>query len=244
MKLSLIVALAACLAFTALGAQTKKTNQSKKTEAPTAGPTIKSFTPSVKILATCPDLDWPYVYVARCGKNPRTTVTLTVEAAAEQNPPLTYTYSVTVGQIVGEGSQVTWSFGKAMGEHTATVTVRDSRGREAKATTTVLHTHCSSCVIPDPPCAAVNVTSREEVAHRAERAVFEVEMSSGNYFLERPDYVWTVTGGKILKGQHTPSVEVLVTGDIHTSITATVEVSGFDPSCTARAATHSLSIEP
>ena len=196
MNTCLTVALSACFAFSALGAQTKKAKQSEKTNTQAVGPTIKSFTPSVKILATCPDLDSPYVYVARCGKNPRTTVTLTVDAAGEQNAPLTFTYSVTDGEIVGEGFQVTWSFGKAMGEHTATVTVRDSRGREAKATTTVLHTDCSSCVIPDPPCPAVNVKSREEVTHRAERAVFEVEMSSGNYFLERPDYVWTVTGGK------------------------------------------------
>jgi hypothetical protein len=89
----------------------------------------------------------------------------------------------------------------------------------------------------------VNVKSWEEVAHRAERAVFEVEMSSG-YFLERPDYVWTVTGGKIMKGQHTPFLEVLVTGNMDTSVTATVEVSGIDASCTARAASRSLSIQP
>ena len=90
----------------------------------------------------------------------------------------------------------------------------------------------------------MNVKSWVEVAHRAERAVFEVEMSSG-YFLERPDYVWTVTGGKILKGQHTPLIEVLVTGDIDTSLTATVELFGFDRSCTnSKIAARSLAIQP
>ena len=243
MNLSLILGLSTCVALTAVVGQNKKPTQPHRPTTQTGGPTIKSFTPSVKTLATCPDLNWPYVYVARCEKNPRKTVTLTVDAAAETNEPLSYTYSVMGGEIVGEGAQVTWVFGHAMGERIATVTVRDSQGREAKATTTVFNTACSSCGIPGPPCPLVNVKSWQEVAHRAELAEFEVEMSA-LYFIERPDYVWTVTGGKILKGQHTPSVEVLVTGDIRTSITATVEVSGFDPACTARAATRSLSIEP
>ena len=244
MNLSLILGLSTCVALTAVVGQNKKPTQPHRPTTQTGGPTIKSFTPSVKTLATCPDLGWPYVYVARCEKSTRTTVTLTVVAAGEANEPLSYNYSVTGGEIVGEGAQVTWVFGHAIGERTATVTVRDSRGREAKATTTVLNTACSSCGLPGLPCPAVNVKSWQEVAHRAERAVFEVEMSSG-YFLERPDYVWTVTGGKILKGQHTPSVEVLVTGDIGSEVTAMVEISGFDPSCTgSRVASQALSIQP
>ena len=52
------------------------------------------------------------------------------------------------------------------------------------------------------------------------------------FFQSRPDYLWTVKGGKIVKGEHSPQIEVQVTGEILGEVTAAVEVVGLDPACT------------
>ncbi len=90
-------------------------------------------------------------------------------------------------------------------------------------------------ILSDPPCPTFQVKG-EEIVHRADRTHYDVEISSG-YFESRPDYLWTVTGGSLIKGQHTPRIVVEVTGDIGSSITATVEVNGFDRACTNQAST-------
>jgi hypothetical protein len=90
----------------------------------------------------------------------------------------------------------------------------------------------------------VAVNSRAKEAHRGERVTFEVAVSTAAYFLDRPDYIWSVSGGKVIKGQHTPYIEVLVTGEIDKDLTAAVEVAGFDSACTARSASHTLPIRP
>ena len=73
----------------------------------------------------------------------------------------------------------------------------------------------------------------EELVHNADKTYYELDISPG-YFESRPDYLWTVTGGTIIKGQHTPRIRVDVTGAIGSSVTATVEVSGFDRACDAK----------
>ena len=235
MRISLIVILVLSLGPTLLGVQKAKTNR------PLSGPKIESFEPSSKLLMTCGRFNTEVF----CSKNSRTTVTLEVKAQDASDEKLTYTYSVSDGVILGEGSRVTWDLREFAERtiHKATVTVRNSRGGETSASTTVDIVACRECFHPDPPCPTTAVSSWDKDAHRGERVVFTVTVQGD--FLERPDYVWTVTRGKILRGQHTPSIQVLVTGDIGSEVSAMVEISGFDPSCTgASAASHSLSIQP
>lgn len=218
--------------------------QAPKTKNPRADPTISSFEPSAKSLGVCtvpakPDVIQPY-----CKSNRRTTVTLQVAASDQPNETLSYQYSATVGQIIGEGARVTWDLaGANHGTHKVTVTVRNSRGAEASASTTVVLSDCSSCVIPDPPCPTLAIKSWNQEAHRGEHVLLDV-MVSPPEFMGRPDYIWSISGGKIVRGDHTPRVEVLVTGDIEAEVTATVRVSGFDPSCTGDSASHALPITP
>jgi hypothetical protein len=235
MRVSLIIVLLLNLASAFPGVQHAKTPK------PVPGPKIESFEPSSKLLMTC----GPAKGEVFCSTNRRTTVTLEVKTTDSADEELTYTYSVTDGEILGEGSRVTWDLQSPVGSiHKATVTVRNSRGGESSASTTVDIYACPSCVFPDPPCPTMAVSSWYKEAHRAEQIGFEVQVSPG-YFRERPDYVWTIVGGRILRGQHTPIIHVLVTGDIDSEVTATVKVSGgFDPSCAATTASHSLPIRP
>jgi hypothetical protein len=81
------------------------------------------------------------------------------------------------------------------------------------------------------------------VSHRGELHRFHVVVLTDAYFLTRPDYRWTVTNAKIIKGQSTPWIEVETTGGPDESVTARVEVEGFDPSC-SKGASLSVPIKP
>ena len=234
MRLILIFILVLTLGPTLLRVQKAKTNK------PIQGPTIESFEPSSKLLMTCGRANGEVF----CTKSRRTTVTLEVKAKDNPNETLTYTYSTTAGEILGDGPRVTWDLrdpGQGV-PRKATVIVRNSRGGESTASTTVDVVACPSCSVPEYLCPTFAVNSHDKDAHRGERVSFQVAMSGE--FSDRPDYLWTITGGKVVRGQHTPSVYVLVTGDIDTEITATVKVLGFDASCTGTTASHSLSIQP
>lgn len=235
MRLSLIAILLLNLGATLLGVQT---TQNKQADQRIPVPKIESFESSAKSIMVC-GRNQEII----CTVNKRTTVTLEVKATDIGDEKLTYIYSTTRGEILGEGSRVTWDLqGVSEGTHKATVIVRNSRGGEANASTTVDVLACPSCFLPDLPCGYAVIKSDEKMAHRGERSVFEVTVQGD--FLERPDYLWTIDGGRIIKGQHTPRVEILVSGEIDSQLRANVRVTGFDRSCTGPVGSFSLPIRP
>ena len=171
-----------------------------------------------------------------CTSKSRQTVSLAVTAGDPDNDPLTYQYSVTRGQIFGSGSSVSWKLGdQRLGRYSVTVKVTDGKGGEATSTLQVVVGQCRSCVILDPPCPALKIdissyNTDPKETFRGETLIFHA-VAAMDRFVSRPDYKWTVVGGKILKGQNTPWITVEVNGDVGTSVSATVEFEGVEPSC-------------
>ena len=191
-------------------------------------PVITKFESSAPVVNTCT----PSHKDGVCEPKSRRTVTLTVTASDPESAPLTYEYLTTGGEIVGTGASVSWKLGEqSYGDYSVTVRVLDSKGAEANSTLKVRVARCSSCGIPDPPCPTMSVTSFDESTFRGELLLFHLEMSDG-YFTTRPDYIWTVTNGKIIKGQHTLWLTVETTGAVGEKVVAEVEVEGgFDRAC-------------
>ena len=133
---------------------------------------------------------------------------------------------------MGTGASVSWKLGEqSYGDYSVTVRVLDSKGADANSTLKVRVARCSSCGIPDPPCPTMSVTSFDESTFRGELLLFHLEMIDG-YFTTRPDYIWTVTNGKIIKGQHTLWLTVETTGAVGEKVVAEVKVEGgFDRAC-------------
>lgn len=196
-------------------------------------PTILSFESSSATLTLCPSGMY-------CEPSNRKTVTLVVKASDPDGDGLTYHYSTTAGEILGEGGSVTWKLeGATFGSYVATVTVIDSKGAKATAAVKLDIGPCLSCGFSDPPCPVIVVTSPGDSAYRGEQVIFDVMVGSGN-FQTRPDYIWKVTAGEIIKGQHTPRIEVEATGEVGQNVTATVEVGGLDRACSGIASYSSL----
>ena len=178
-----------------------------------------------------------------CEGKKRWTVSLEVEASDPDRDPLTYEYAVTGGELIGEGTSVSWKLGdQKLGKYSATVKVSDSKGASTSATLEVIVSQCASCWFPDPPCPVIAMYThsdftKETETYRGEWMDFLVKIS-GVDFQTRPDYVWTIENGKILKGQHTPRIRVETTGDVGKEVVARVEVVGFDTSCSTTAETR------
>lgn len=215
-------------------AQNKRQEPAKPTN---MAPVITKFESSAPIVKTCT----PWHKNGLCQPKTRRTVTLTVAATDPEGDPLTYEYLTTGGEIVGTGASVSWKLGEQpYGDYSVTVKVLDSKGAEAKSTLKVSVAMCSSCGIPGPPCPSISVTSLDESTFRGELLLFHLEVSDG-YFHSRPDYIWTVTNGKIIKGQHTLWLTVETTGAVGKKVVAEVEVEGgFDAACSTKASSSVL----
>jgi hypothetical protein len=84
------------------------------------------------------------------------------------------------------------------------------------------------------------VISLDESTFRGELLTFYLEVSDG-YFQSRPDYIWSVTNGKIIKGQHTLWLTVETTGEVGKKVVAEVAVDGgFDAACSTKASSSVL----
>lgn len=90
-----------------------------------------------------------------------------------------------------------------------------------------------------PPCPTVRVTSPDTVKV-GESATYSVNVTGGDRNVT-PTYNWTVSDGMISSGQGTSVIVVDTKGASGGSITATVDLMGFDRSCsTASSSTTSI----
>jgi hypothetical protein len=193
------------------------------------------------------------VLPATCGTgqqpNPNCTPTAgTVQLSATATDPdgdtLLYTYSTTGGRVSGDGPNATLDLtGAAPGTYTVTVEVDDGCGCIAFTSTTVTVEACDCIALPTPPpCPTVDVSCPTEPVRPGTPITFTANVSGGDPGVT-PTFNWTVSAGTISSGQGTSSITVDTTGLANnSSVTATVDVGGFDRSCsTSDSCTTSIS---
>jgi hypothetical protein len=167
-------------------------------------------------------------------------VQLTTTASDPDGDTLLYSYNVTGGRVTGDGASVSWDLsGMSPGTYTATVDVDDGCGCITSATTTVTIANCGDCV-PNLVCPQVNVTCPSEADPNSSVTV-TAAFTQGTPIVSET-YNWTVSAGSITSGQGTSSITVSTAGAAGSTITATVEVGGVDPSCN-RTASCSFSVK-
>jgi len=163
-----------------------------------------------------------------CPASANTTVGLTTTASDPDGDTLLYTYTVTGGRITGDGANVSWDLsGVGPGTYTASVEVDDGCGCITASTTTVTIANCGDC-IPDIVCPTVAVSCPDSVE---EGSSVTITANVGSGTPPASTYNWTVSAGTITSGQGTNSITVDTAGRGGSTITATLEVGGVDPSC-------------
>jgi hypothetical protein len=159
------------------------------------------------------------------------TVQLSANATDPDGDTLLYTYSTTGGRITGDGPNATLDLaGVAPGTYTVTVEVDDGCGCIAFTSTTVTVDRCG-CITPAPVCPTISVSCPGETNDTAGATVtFTANVSGGDPNVT-PTFNWTVSAGTISSGQGTSTITVNVEGLGGQTVTATVDVGGYDRSC-------------
>jgi hypothetical protein len=122
--------------------------------------------------------------------------------------------------------------GVAPGTYTVTVEVDDGCGCVAFTSTTVTVNRCG-CVTPRIECPTVRV-SCQDTASEGQTITFTASVTGGDPSVT-PTYNWTVSAGTIASGQGTSSITVNTAGLGGQTVTATVDVGGYDRSCSTSA---------
>jgi hypothetical protein len=161
-------------------------------------------------------------------------IPLTATPTNFDNPAgLRYRWSASPGggEIKGEGANATWDLSTAeVGRtHTATLEVDNNRDDGCVAFTST-KVFVKPCPIV-PSCPNVSIYCPDTVTLGAP-VNFTVNLSGGTAGVT-PSYNWSITAGTIIGGQGTPSIQVDTTGLAGQSITASVEVGGYDLRCPA-----------
>jgi hypothetical protein len=161
--------------------------------------------------------------------NESTTIRVTTTATDAENDVLTYNYTVTGGRIVGTGANVDWDLsGVTPGTYTITAAVDDGCGVCGQTQTKTITIAECDCITACPACPTVTITGPAGVTLPGQSMTFTANISGGDGL----SLNWSVSGGTIREGQGTRSIVVDTTNaDAGSTITATLNLSGFDPNC-------------
>src|SRR5258708_4642921 len=161
-------------------------------------------------------------------------IRLVATASSPDGAALRYKWTTSGGRLRGEGANTTWDLaGVQPGVYQAFVEVDDGRDLNCVAFSSVaiVVTDCPPPPPPPPVCPTVTV-SCPEAGNENAPVTFTVAITGGTPNI-RPGYNWTISAGKIISGQGTPSITVDTGGLAGQTVRASVDVTGFGTPCPA-----------
>src|SRR5207244_6076821 len=182
------------LAFTSVNAKPKKKRRPERISNP---PTL-SLAADATVVKACADES--------------SRIRLSATARSADGGPLRYRWTTNGGRLRGEGANPTWDItGVQPGAYQAVVEVDNGRALDCVAfsSVSVVVTDCPPPPPPPPPpvvCPTVSV-SCPEVATENASVTFTATISGGSSAI-RPGYNWTVSAGRITRGQGTLGIPV------------------------------------
>jgi hypothetical protein len=149
---------------------------------------------------------------------------------------LRYRWSVTGGRLRGDGPSPMWDLGGAApGVYQAIVDVDDGDANcVAFSSISIVVLECPPPPPEKPVCPNVSVSCPEAGTENAP-VTFTANVSGGTAGIT-PTYNWTISAGRIISGQGTPSITVDTTGLAGQTVRATVDIGGFGMPCPASCA--------
>ena len=214
------------------GVSLGRRNERQDPVKPNTPPTITNVTVSdQEIVLPCPAGTTP-APGSTC--NDSTTVTVNTTATDPDGDQILYQYTTSAGRVTGSGPTVQWDLSGAQpGTYTISVGADDGCGVCNPPTTREVRiVNCPNCVNPAPPCpTGLAVTAQPDTVTAGQTVTF-----TGNVNVNgtSPTFNWTVSGGRIVSGQGTPSITVDTTG-LTGSVTGTANLGNVDPSCQSTA---------
>ena len=170
--------------------------------------------------------------VSACSDSGAPQVRLTADAVSPSGNPIKYKWTTTDGDIIGDGSVVTWNLaGLKPGYHKASLNIV-SAGRdgecEAFSSVTVL---VNACAPVRPVCPAIEISCPTTIA--VDQPLTFTSRYSGGTAGITPAYNWNVSAGTIISGQGTDTIKVDTTGLAGQTIRASLSMGGYNLECAA-----------
>lgn len=193
--------------------------------------------PPIDLTASKSSITFCPTAIASAGCSPDREITLTARGP-DSDSQFLFTWEVTAGKIRGEGHEVIWDLsGVNEGSYTATVEMNDGNQHTTNAATTVTIAPC--CDAPPPPCPSVSVSCPSDTEKQP--ITFEATVTGGDPEM-KPTYNWSVTAGKIIRGQGTSKLTIDTSNAGGRPVTATVSLEGVHPACTISPASCTVGI--
>jgi hypothetical protein len=165
-------------------------------------------------------------------------VRLVATARSVNGAPLRYRWTTNGGRLRGDGASTSWDLaGARPGVYQAFVEVDDGRDLNCVAFSSVAIV-VTDCPPPPPPaiiCPNVTVSCPDAASENA-TTTFTATLSGGSPGIT-PTYNWTISAGRIISGQGTPSITVDTTGMAGQTLRANLDVGGFNTPCPASCTT-------
>ncbi|HEX8476070.1 MAG TPA: hypothetical protein VF666_18870 [Pyrinomonadaceae bacterium] len=159
-------------------------------------------------------------------------VKLNATAISPENRSVTYRWRATGGRIEGEGANTTWDLsGLRTGVYVATVEVDTGVPGDVCTAFTSVPIAINECPPPRVVCPNIVIYCPDTVSAN-QPITFSVELSGGAENIT-PVLNWKVSAGTIQSGQGTSTITVDTAGIAGQPITATVDVAGYNLTCTA-----------
>ncbi len=189
--------------------------------------TIKSFAVASPYVVLCPKSMRPGAGCSSSREEVRLELRVEVVAGDERN--LEYRYSVTSGRIIGKGPRVVWEFHDARpGEYVADVRVKDRHGASASSSTKVTFKLCDTCDPEFGPFPQIQAYCPANVIE-GNPALISIRLTGPYKRFGKLKFKWSLTAGRIIKGDGTRTIKVDTKGLGGQKISATVDVDGLDP---------------
>jgi hypothetical protein len=117
---------------------------------------------------------------------PRGSCQIVCNATAPGGAELSYSWSISGGQVTGEGPAITWTAPDSAGSYDVSVTVTDSHGTEAKGYRTI--------TVDSPPTITGLMTSANWTSPSG---IIQVTCDASDSDRDELSYEWTADGGRI-----------------------------------------------
>ncbi|HQU84463.1 MAG TPA: hypothetical protein PKY59_15100 [Pyrinomonadaceae bacterium] len=159
----------------------------------------------------------------------QTEVGVQIENISESVESKNYKYTVSAGQISGEGRNIWWNLkGVKPGSYSITVEVNQN-GKILTATNSINVVRVDCCGYCE--CARVLINASATEIKKGETLRFQILIEDGTQNNDDLRFDWKITGGKILDGKGTNEIVVEADPNNKTELTATVEVNGLCMNC-------------
>jgi hypothetical protein len=186
------------------------------------------YTPPTVTLSASPTL------ITACADDTGSGTIVRLDAGGTTGTAAKYSWTANAGRIEGNGPTATWNLaGLRPGYYKAKVVVDTGTGTElceAFASTTVL-VRCTPPPPPQPVCPNVTISCPDHV-EIDQPITFSASFTGGSGNVTQT-YNWTISAGRIIEGQGTPTIVVDTKGCAGQSIKAEFVMGGYPTDCAA-----------